>query len=251
MTKASAVMAYLAWFSISFGAFIFQIFCQDYYQDPVRQSQLTAAFLDWHFMVLNPCATAAIALSFFAQSHTTLWLRSRGALSIESLATQAIVCAALAASWSKRLAPTEDASEDPHCRFIAWYNTGGWAVFNCLLWSAVQAYLLVLSVFAMCMGPRRRTAEEKKRKKRNKLQKKQQQKAKSRKDKKPDETTPLLPLFHSSGESRLRKKKKKTDGGGERRRFRSFLAKFKWRKKQKKRKAASRWRRVLGRESSV
>lgn len=230
MAKASAILVYLTWFSVSLGAFIFQIFCRDFYRDPIKQAQLTSAFLDWHFMVLNPCATAAILLSFFAQSHMTLWLRSRGALSIESLAIQVVLFAALASSWSKRLHPTEDASEDPHCRLIAWYNSGGWAVFNSILWSLVQTYLLFLSIFAMCMGPRRRLSAKKKKK----LLKKQKKKAK--KDSKPDETTPLLPLFHKPPEKK--------------RRFRSFLAKFKWRKKQKKRRTVSRWRRVLGRSNT-
>lgn len=218
----------VAWLALSLGAFVFQSLSDP--PDPVRRARLTASFLDWHFMVLNPCATVAILLAFFAQSHATLWLRSRGSLSIESLAAQALVFAFLASSWKKRLHPTDDGSEDPHCRIIAWYNSGGWAVLDSGLESLIQAYLLVLSIFAMCMGPRRRDKSKKKKKK-----SKKKQKDKDRKSSRADETTPLLPLFH--------KPPKK-----EKRRFKSFLAKMKWKRKKKMRKDASRWRRFLGRE---
>lgn len=230
ITKAAALLICLAWLSISLGAFVFQTFSPDTYQDPERRAHLTAAFLDWHFMVLNPCATAAILSSFFAQSHMTLWLRSRGSLSIESLASQTLVFAFLASSWKRRLDPTDDESEDPHCRVIAWYNSGGWAVLNSALSSLVQGYLCILAIVAMCMGPRRRDKSRRK-----KLKKKQKDKAKAKKRKEADETTPLLPLFH-------RPPPKK-------RRFRSFLAKLKWRRKKKMKKNASRWRRVLGRST--
>lgn len=229
LTKAAALVVCLVWLSLSLGAFIFQSFSDA--PNPVRKDHLTAAFLDWHFMVLNPCATAAILLSFFAQSHATLWLRSRGSLSIESLAAQALVFAFLASSWKKRLHPTDDASEDPHCRIIAWYNSGGWAVLDSALASLIQAYLLLLAIFAMCMGPRRRSKSKKKKKKLSK-----KQKDKERKNTKADETTPLLPLFHQPPKK-------------EKRKFRSFLAKMKWRRKKKMRKNASRWRRFLGREA--
>lgn len=230
MTKAAALLTCLAWLSITLGAFLIQSTTSTP-TDPERTARLTAAFLDWHFMVLNPCATASILLSFFAQSHATLWLRSRGSLSIESLAVQALILAFLASSWKKRLEPTDDASEDPHCRVITWYNSGGWAVLDSALSSLIQAYLLLLAIFAMCMGPRRR---DKSKKKRQKLKKKQ--KDKERKKKEVDERTPLLPLFHQPP------KKKE-------RRFRSFLAKLKWRRKKKMKKNASRWRRVLGRSA--
>lgn len=233
MTKASALLTCLAWLSITLGAFLIQSTTSAPI-NPERTARLTAAFLDWHFMVLNPCATASILLSFFAQSHATLWLRSRGSLSIESLAIQGLVFAFLASSWKKRLQPTDDASEDPHCRIIAWYNSGGWAVLDSALSSLIQAYLLILAIFAMCMGPRRR---DKSKKKRQKLKKKQKEKDKKERDKKKakvDERTPLLPLFHQPPKKRER-------------RFRSFLAKLKWRRRKKMKKNASRWRKVLGR----
>ena len=242
LTKATALVLCLAWLSLSLGALIFQTSAPNPSLDPQRKARLAAAFLDWHFMVLNPAATASVLLSFFAQSHATLWLRSRGALSIESLASQALVFAFLASSWKKRLEPTEDASEDPHCRVVAWYNSGGWAVLDSGLSSAVQGYLLLLAIFAMCMGPRRRDSRSRRQKKKREKEKekerlrKKQLKDKGRKSGRADETTPLLPLFHSPP-----KKKEK-------RRFRTFLAKFKWRRKKKMRRNASRWRRVLGRQ---
>lgn len=263
LTKATALVICLAWLSISLGAFVFQTFSKTTHADPERKAHLAAAFLDWHFMVLNPCATASILLSFFAQSHTTLWLRSRGSLSIESLAAQALVFAFLASSWKKRLNPTEDASEDAHCRIIAWYNSGGWAVFDSALSSLIQGYLLMLAIFAMCMGPRRRDKSKRQRNKLKKKQKERKQKDREERDRdrdkdrqrakgkgkgkgmtwgwggKADETTPLLPLFH-----RTPKPKKE-------RRFRRFLAKLKWRRRKKMKKNASRWRRVLGRRSAV
>lgn len=232
LTKAGALLLSLAWLAISLGAFIFQALTPDPTTDPERKARLTAAFLDWHFMVLNPCATASILLSFFAQSHATLWLRSRGSLSIETLAAQALVFAFLASSWKKRLNPTDDASEDPHCRVIAWYNSGGWAVLDSALSSLIQAYLLLLAIFAMCMGPRRR--DKSKKKKRNKLKKRQKDKGKKRD--KADETTPLLPLFH--------KPPKK-----EKRGFKWLLAKLKWRRKKKVRRNVRGWRKILERSA--
>ncbi|MBE3050040.1 hypothetical protein IMZ48_47570 [Candidatus Bathyarchaeota archaeon] len=252
LTKATALLLTLAWLSVSLGAFLFQSLGPDSTPDPERKARLTAAFLDWHFMVLNPCATASILLSFFAQSHATLWLRSRGSLSIESLAAQALVFAFLASSWKKRLNPTDDGSEDPHCRVIAWYNSGGWAVLDSALSSLIQGYLLVLSIFAMCMGPRRR--DKSKKRKKNKLKKKQKQKDKDKGKKaaKADDRTPLLALFHRSP------KKEKTPllplfhrpPKKEKRGFRYFLAKLKWRRKKKMRKHAKGWRRILRRQNS-
>ncbi|SPO05165.1 uncharacterized protein DNG_07851 [Cephalotrichum gorgonifer] len=238
MTKASALLVCVAWLAISLGAFIFQSLSAGTSEDPERRAQLTAAFLDWHFLVLNPCATASVLLSFFAQSHMTLWLRSRGSLSIESLASQALVFAFLASSWKKRLHPTDDASEDPHCRFITWYNSGGWAVLDSALSSLIQAYLLLLAIFAMCMGPRRRgKSKRQKRKEAKQKQREKERKKERRGSGRADETTPLLPLFH------------RREPPKERRRFRSFLAKLKWRRKKKMKKNASRWRRVLGRSA--
>jgi hypothetical protein len=239
LTKAAALVVCLTWLSISLGSFVFQSLSPDEYYDPERRARLTTAILDWHFMVLNPCATAFILASFFAQSHMTLWLRSRGSLSIESLACQALVLAFLASSWKKRLHPTDDASEDPHCRLVAWYNSGGWAVLNSALSSLIQTYLLILATVAMCMGPRRRIKSKRRRWKNKKSQKgKDKDKAKARGARGADETTPLLPLFN-------RPAKKQQPRG-----FRAFMAKLKWRRKKKMKRKASRWRRVLGRSAS-
>jgi hypothetical protein len=167
---------------------------------PEDWKRIVELFLDWHTTIFNPAATMAIVLSLLPQVYETFWYRSRGSLSLSSLFSQSIVFMALAFSWKKRMfVPDDDLPEDPHSRITAWFNGGGWAVVDSALFSVVQGIVLLLAVFAICIGPHRREKAKPKAKPKPKPKPKPQPKVKAKAKGKSKavspERSPLLPQF--------------------------------------------------------
>lgn len=96
-----------------------------------------------HALFVNPVVTALAVAALLPQARETLSRPDRGALSLTSLAVQAVVFALVAISWLFRL--TIPASYWHHKPF-GWYQLVGWAPVDNIIFAIVQAIVLWIAI---------------------------------------------------------------------------------------------------------
>lgn len=106
-----------------------------------------ALFYGTHSIFINPVVTILGITAVFSQAHENLLQPLPQALSLVSLATQAMVLAGLAVSWIMRARfPYEKIDRITLNILITWYQAVGWAAVDNAIFAIGQAVLLWLVI---------------------------------------------------------------------------------------------------------
>ncbi|KAI1379680.1 hypothetical protein F4677DRAFT_289765 [Hypoxylon crocopeplum] len=141
-TSIFMVIIYIAFLLISVAPVIFESTLPPPLHDgewPNDHQWFSVILFAIHSLLVNPIVTILAVVALFPQWSEIVGSSEAGALSVATLATQAIVFAVVAFFWSLRLTlprPSE---------IIAWYLFVGWAAIDNLVFAVVQGILYWIS----------------------------------------------------------------------------------------------------------
>ncbi|KAF5011005.1 hypothetical protein FDECE_2875 [Fusarium decemcellulare] len=139
-SKTTILSIYIAFLLISVAPVIFMAFLPPTGTDPNHDRRwISAIFANTSGLLINPIVTALAIAAYFPQARE---LRSRpdvGALSVLGLIVQASVFLIVAIIWPFRM------ELPPGVSFSVWYQFGGWATVDNLIFAFVQAVLWWIS----------------------------------------------------------------------------------------------------------